>query len=378
MKIAINTRFLLKDGLEGVGWVSYELLQRIVRDHPDDEFIFIFDRPFHDSFIFGPNVRPVVIGPQARHPILWYYWFEWSLPKLLQREKPDLFFSLDGYCSLRTKVPTSLMIHDIAHQHFPEQVPLVSRYYYHHFVPQFLRRAEQVLTVSHFTKTDIVRRYAIPEEKITVVHNGSREGFRALETLEQEAVKSQYANGQDYFFYIGAVHPRKNIHRLIEAFDRYKSETGANTQLLIGGRFAWQTGVIKSTYEKAKYRAEIKLLGYLEEEELFRLMGAAKAFVYLSVFEGFGLPVLEAFHAEVPVITTNRSSLPEVAGQAALLVENPEDVAEITQALKKVSTDLEFRQTLVAEGRKQRKQFSWEKAAQAVYQQLESLYQQSR
>ena len=374
MKIAINTRFLLKDGLEGVGWVSYELLRRIVRDHPKDEFLFIFDRPYDESFVFGPNVRPIVIGPQARHPLLWYYWFERSLPRLLRREQPDLFFSLDGYCSLRTQVPTSLLIHDIAHQHFPDQVPWVSRHYYHHFVPRFLRRAERVLTVSHFTKADIVRRYAIAPDKITVVHNGSRKGFRVIEAAEQVAVRQRYAKGKPYFFYVGAVHPRKNIHRLIEAFDHFKERTGASHQLLIGGRFAWQTGTIRSAYENARHRDAIQLLGYLDETQHFRLMGASLAFVYLSVFEGFGLPVLEALHAEVPVVTTRRSSLPEVAGEAALYVENPEDTQEIARALERVSSDASLRRDLIARGRRQREQFSWERAAQQVYDQLRELY----
>lgn len=366
MKIVVNTRFLLKDGLEGVGWVSYELLQRMVHNHPEDEFVFLFDRPYDPMFIFGANVRPLVIFPQARHPFLWYWWFEFALPKVLQQEKPDVFLSLDGYTSLRTPFPTAMIIHDIAHQHFPEQVPLISKYYYHHFVPRFLRRVEQVITVSNFTKADIVRRYAIPEDKIEVVYNGCREGFQAMPPAVQSEVRAKYAGGAPYFFYVGAVHPRKNIHRLIQAFDQFKAATGAPHQLLIGGRFAWQTGLIKSTYDQATYQSDIHLLGYLSETELFRLMGSADCFVYLSIFEGFGLPVLEAFHAEVPVITANRSSLPEVAGDAALLVE-PEDIAAIVAAMRRVIEDPAFAAELVEKGRKQRERFSWERAAQEVY-----------
>ena len=144
--------------------------------------------------------------------------------------------------------------------------------------------------------------------------------------------------------------------------------------MLIGGRFAWQTGTIRSAYENARHRDAIQLLGYLDETELFRLMGASLAFVYLSVFEGCGLPVLEALHAEVPVVTTRRSSLPEVAGEAALYVENPEDTQELARALERVSSDASLRRDLIARGRRQREQFSWERAAQQVYDQLRELY----
>lgn len=366
MKVVVNTRFLLKDGLEGVGWVSYELLQRIVREHPEDEFVFLFDRPYDEMFIFASNVRPLVIFPPARHPFLWYWWFEFALPKVLKKENPDVFLTLDGYTSLCTSFPTVMMIHDIAHQHFPEQVPLISKYYYHHFVPRFLKRVEQVITVSNFTKADIIRRYEIPKEKIEVIYNGCREGFQTLEITEQQKVREKYAQGCPYFFYVGAVHPRKNIHRLIQAFDRFKKETGAPHKLLIGGRFAWKTGVIKNTYEAAAYQQDIELLGYLAEEDLFRLMASTSCFVYLSMFEGFGLPVLEAFHAEVPVITANRSSLPEVAGEAALLID-PEDISAIVEAMKQVIFEKDLAGTLVARGRIQREQFSWSRAARAVY-----------
>lgn len=376
MKVVVNTRFLLKDRLEGVGWVTYEVLQRMVQAHPEDEFVFLFDRPYDDSFIFGSNVTPLVVFPQARHPFLWYWWFEWAIPKIIQAENPDVFLSFDGYTSLRTNYPTVMMIHDIAHQHFPEQVPLIYKYYYHHFVPKFLNRVEQVLTVSDFTKKDIVQRYAINPAKIKVIYNGCRAGFRPVSANKKIAIQKKYANGLPYFFYVGAVHPRKNIHRLIQAFDQFKKESGAPHQLLIGGRFAWQTGVIKSTYEQATYKDEIQLLGYLSEDVLYDLMGSTDCFVYLSIFEGFGLPVLEAFHAEVPVITANKSSLPEVAGDAAILVQ-PDDIEEIVKAMKKITQEDQVAKDLVDKGKQQRNKFSWETAAVEVYNSLEKLVAQN-
>ena len=130
MKIAINTRFLLPNKLEGIGWFSYEVLKRWVAWHPEHEFIFIFDRKYDERFIFDKNVTPVVAFPPARHPFLFYLWFEWALPTVFAKHKVDAFMSPDGFMSLRSKVPTQLVIHDIAWKHFPEQVPYWYRKHY--------------------------------------------------------------------------------------------------------------------------------------------------------------------------------------------------------------------------------------------------------
>ncbi len=367
MRIAVNARFLLKDKLEGIGWFTHEVCRRLVNDHPEHEFLFVFDRFFDQDFIFASNVIGVPLPPPARHPLLWYCWFEWSLPFLFRQYQPDVFFSPDGYLSLRSKAPTAMVTHDIAHVHFPEQLPLLVRKYYHYFVPRYIKKAESIITVSNFVKNDIVSTYKVPEKKIRVACNGAREAFRPLEEAEKAKIKAQYSKGADYFFYLGAVHPRKNVHRLIQAFDLFKQQNNLPVKLLIGGRFAWQTGEVKTAYEQAIHQSDIHFLGYLKEEEVPGLMGAATALTYPSNFEGFGIPILEALHCDVPVITSEVSSMPEVAGEAGILV-NPEKVHEIAAAMKVVLVDEKKRSGMIEEGREWRKQFSWEKAAEVCYQ----------
>ncbi len=119
LKIAVNTRLLLPDKMEGIGYFAYETLLRITRAHPDVEFHFLFDRPYDSSFIFSDNVKPVVLFPPARHPFLWYWWFEWSVAGYLKKNKFDLFLSPDGYCSLSSDTPTLAIQHDIAFEHYP-------------------------------------------------------------------------------------------------------------------------------------------------------------------------------------------------------------------------------------------------------------------
>ncbi len=369
MKIAINTRFLLQNQMEGVGWFTYEVLRRLVTQHPEDEFIFLFDRPYSPEFIFAENVTPVVIFPPARHPLLWYWWFEWSIPAALKKHRPDVFFSPDNYLSLSTKVKTVLVMHDIAHVHYPGEVPFLAEKYYRHFVPKFVKKAHKIVSVSDFTKADICRHYAVDPSKIAVACNGCKEYFKTIPPSEKEKIKQQYAEGEDYFFYIGAIHPRKNIHRLILAFDQFKKTTKASVKLLLGGRFAWQTGEIKDAFEKAEFKKDIVFLGYLKNEELPGFIGSALALTYVSLFEGFGVPLLEAMHTETPIITSNVSSMPEVAGNAALLID-PNSVISIAGAMEIIYKDEDLRRTLIENGRQQRKKFNWQIATDIIYEAL--------
>ncbi len=370
--IAVNARFLLPDKLEGIGWYTHEVVRRLVAWHPDWNFVFLFDRPFDKRFLFAPNVTGVVVPPPSRHPLLWYIWFEWTLPAALKRCGADVFFSPDGYCSLSAPVKTLMVTHDLAHLHFPAEIPYAARYYYNHFVPRYLRRAEAVLTVSEFTKADIVHRYGLSGNKISVAGNGCREGFVPVSESEKALIREKYSSGHPYFLYLGAVHPRKNIHRLIRAFDRFKAETGAPVKLLIGGRFTWQTGIIRSAWEAAEYKKDILFMGYVPETELPKLTAAALALTYVSLFEGFGVPLLEAMHCDTPVLTSNVSSLPEVAGDAALKVA-PENTDEIASALKRLYEDAPLRASLVEAGRRRRTHYSWDAAAMVAEQALLNL-----
>lgn len=369
MKIAVNTRFLLKDKLEGIGQVTYELLKRMVANHPEDEFIFLFDRPFDKEFVFAQNVKPIHAFPPARHSYLWYWWFEMSIPRILKREKVDVFFSPDGYCSLATEVPTVMITHDIAHVHYPNQLPDWALKYYNKYVPQFLEKADQIITVSKATKKDVVKTYGVDENKIQVIYNGCGDEFKPIDLSIQQSIRKKYTDGEDYFFYIGSINPRKNIHRLIEAFDLFKKKSGSTTKLLLGGRFAWKPEIIQNAFDASSYQSDIRFLDYIEKEELPKILGSAKALTYVSMLEGFGIPIVEAMNAEIPIITSNVSSMPEVAGQAALLVD-PLNVNYIANALLEIDRDEELREELVRKGRVERKRFDWDLAAERVYEVL--------
>lgn len=370
MKIAVNARFLLPGKLEGLGWYTHELVRRIAALHPEDEFILLFDRPFDPAFVYGDNIRPLVLFPPSRHPFLWYWWFEYAVPRALRQSTAEVFFSPDSYLSLSTSVPTVMTTHDIVPLHSPEQLPFWTRHYYSHFLPRFLRRADQVLTVSDYVKSDILQTVSgVEAERIHVIGNGCRSGFRPLSAPEQEEVRREFSQGKPYFFYTGAIHPRKNIPRLIRAFDQFKKNTSSPAVLILAGRFAWNTGEVYTAVQQSPYQSDIVLTGYVPEEQLVRLMAAAYAFIYVSLSEGFGLPPLEAMHCEVPVIAANTTSLPEVCGEAALLTD-PYSETAIANSMKSLWDNPQLATTLVQKGRAQRLKFSWDKAAVEVYDQI--------
>ena len=372
MNIAINARFLLPGQLEGIGWYTCEVVRRMAVRHPEDTFWLLFDRPYDERFRFGPNVHLKVVPPPARHPLLWLAWFEWSLPRALRRLGADVFLSPDNYCSLRASTPTVMVMHDIAYAHFPMHIPWLSRAYYRYFVPRYLERAERILTVSNFTRKDLIDTLEVEPEKVQVAHNGPREVFQPLSSEKQQSIRARFSNGKPYFLYIGAIHPRKNVHRLIRAFDRFKEQTGAPHQLLLAGRWAWQTGEVRTAYEGSRHQSSIRFLGYLEDKQLAEVLGAAFAMTYVSLWEGFGLPVLEALYAEVPVIYADATSLPEVAGPAGLKVD-PLSEEAIALAMRQLVEKKDLASKLVEIGRRQRVLFSWEDTAEVVYQILQIL-----
>ncbi len=196
MRIAVNTRFLLKEYLEGYGRFIYEIFLRITKNYPEHEFIFIFDRPYEERFIFSENIKPVVTGPPARHPLLWKLWYDVKIPAVLKKYKADVFVSCDGFCSLNTKTPQCLVLHDLAFLHYPSFIRKSHYLYYKRYTPKFLKTAASVATVSEFSKNDVLSHYKnFALSKIDVVYNGVSNGFHPA----SEEAKKSFSFIQDPF-----------------------------------------------------------------------------------------------------------------------------------------------------------------------------------
>ncbi len=373
MKIAVNTRLLLPGKLEGIGWFTYETLKRVTRDHPEHEFHFIFDRPYSKEFIFSDNVIPHIAYPQARHPVLWYLFFEYGLPHVVKKIKPDLFLSTDGWIPLHLPVPVVNVIHDLNFVHHPEFIKPVVQAYYDRFFRKFAQKATRLATVSEFSKQDLHQSYQIPLENIDVVYNGVNTKFRPFTEKEQEEVRQQYTAGTPFFLFVGLIHKRKNLDNIFKAFDRFKENDATRTKFIVVGEKKWWRGDIEDAYLEMKHKEDVIFLGRQGMETLTSLMASATALLYPSLFEGFGIPIIEAFQAETAVITSNLTSMPEISGGAALCID-PYSVAEIEEAMRNISTDFELRKMLINKGKQRRNIYSWERSAKLLWECIERCF----
>lgn len=369
MVVAVNTRFLLPGSLEGTGYFTKEVLRRITVNNPGHRFHFFFDRPFDERYLFSSNVQGHVLSPPARHPLLWKYWFDVKVPRLLKKLKADVFLSPDGQCSLTTKVPQVLVVHDLAFLHRPEGYQKSHLLYYKRYTPRFISKAKAVLTVSEFSKKDIVDKYKTDEKKIQVVYNGVKDVFNPIDFAEQENVKESYTGGFAYFLYAGAIHPRKNLLNLLKAFSIFKRRLQSSLKLVLAGRLAWKNEELLTLLKTYKYKDDVVLTGYLSEEALAKLTASAYAVVYPSLFEGFGVPVIEAMACGVPVLTSKGSSMEEISEGAALYFD-PQNVEEMGDALMRIYKDEEGKKVLIKKGLKIAEKYSWEKTADAVWEEL--------
>ena len=367
MIIAVNTRFLLADYLEGYGYFIYETFKRITHQHPEHQFIFIFDRPFDKRFEFGKNVKAVVTGPAARHPLLWKWWYDIKVPTVLRKYKADVFVSPDGFCSLRTKVPQCLVVHDLAFLHYPAFNKKSHLLFYKKYTAKFIDKAASVATVSQYSKQDIINQYKTEATKIDVVYSGVKEIFQPVTEEEKIATKNKYTEGKEYFVYAGAIHPRKNLLNLLKAFSVFKKRQQTGMKLVLAGRLAWKYQSFIENLKSYKYRNDVVMTGYVEEKELVKLIGSAYGLVYPSLLEGFGVPVLEAMQCNVPVITSINTSMQEIAKDTALFAE-PDNYKDIGEKMMLLYKDENLRKELIEKGKLVAAEYNWDRTAELLWQ----------
>ena len=261
-----------------------------------------------------------------------------------------------------------ITIHDVTPLLYPETHGRMQVYYHRFILPRVLDRADAVITISECSKRDILRCYGIAESKLHVVYNGVDARFAPGLSRDSDFTKSLPAR---YILNIGTLEARKNLPRLIEAFALARKK-GLTHPLVIGGVKGWRMSQLANIVEQCGVSQAVHFLGYVDDADIPALYANAEFFVYPSLYEGFGLPVLEAMGCGTPVITSNVSSLPEVAGDAALLID-PRDVQDLAEKLLQMAGCAELRATLAEKGLAQAARFSWEKTARETLQVYERL-----
>lgn len=291
----------------------------------------------------------------------------------LKRRPVDVLhvqYTAPPFCS----VPVVATIHDLAFEHMPETFTRRGSFQLKLTVRRTAQRAVRIATVSEYSRQDLLRTYKLPPEKVAVTYNGIESHFTTqAESNEAEDVRQRFGISRDYLLAVGSLQPRKNLIRLIRAYAKLRSENENFTpQLVIVGRKLWLADGIFAEVRKQTWAHDVILTGYASDQDLPKLYRQATAFVYPSLFEGFGLPPVEAMACGTPVVTSNVSSLPEVTGEAALLID-PLDQSAIESALLEIMNDQSLRAQLREQGIEQAKKFTWRATAEKTLQ----LYQES-
>lgn len=288
------------------------------------------------------------------------------LPFSIQRLKIDLFHGLDHigipYIYKSKTCKYVVTIHDLITRLYPDKFTVKHRWVQNSLLLPILQKAEKIVAVSSATKNDIKKFYPEYVNKTKVIYEGVEPQFSSRSGPDAERIRKKYKIDFKYFLFLGTVEPRKNIERVVEAFVLLKQEKKVEHKLVITGRKGWTYREILRKIVKTPFSQDIIFTGFVEDDDLPFLYSGADIFLYPSLYEGFGLPVLEAMACGTPVITSNLSSLPEIAGDAAIQI-NPLCIEEIAESMDRLSQDYELKEELRKKGLERVKLFTWEKAA---------------
>jgi glycosyltransferase involved in cell wall biosynthesis len=291
----------------------------------------------------------------------------------LLRHPPDVLFVPSHVLPLVCPVPGVVTVHDLGYLAYPETHRRFDRWYLDWTTRRHTRVAAHLLVDSEATRHDLIRHYQADPGRITVVHPGLDPVFRPIENPDQRAeVRSRYGIRSDYIIHVSTLHPRKNIARLLDAFEsiHHSPFTIHHSQLVLAGKPGWLSDDLITRATAMGDR--VRLTGHVNQADLPALISGARALVMPSLYEGFGFPVLEAMACGTPVVASNVSSLPEVAGDAALFID-PHDTDALAKALARILTDEDLRAELRQRGLERARHFTWQRAAQQTLTILENV-----
>jgi glycosyltransferase involved in cell wall biosynthesis len=349
----------------GIGTYIRNLLQQLARIDQVNEYVLLC-RPVDVAVAaeLGPNFRAVA-EPAKPYSLR----EQFRVPIDLRREQVDLFHAPHYVLPPLAQCKMVVTIHDVIHLLFPQYLPNRLAYAYARAsLWAATKRADRILTVSETSKNDILRRFKVPAQKIVVIYNAFDERFKMQPSEEDVTrVRERYQLNHRFVLYVGNIKPHKNLERLIDAFDRLRRGGFDDLRLLIIGDEISKFPALRRAVHRHKLHKHVRFLGFVPIETLAVLYRLADVFVFPSLYEGFGLPPIEAMASGAPVVTSNVSSLPEVVGDAALLVD-PYDPDSIADGCRQVLTDAQLRATLCARGRAQAEKYSWRQSIEQVHQ----------
>jgi glycosyltransferase involved in cell wall biosynthesis len=373
MLIGIDASRAVGAQATGTEIYSQHLIRALFDLAPDRHFRLYFNRPPDGDAYRAANVEQRVI----QFPRLWTHI---RLALEVTRHPPDVLFVPSHVLPILHPRCSVVTVHDLGYLHFPDAHPFAQRLYLDASTRWNARASARVIADSQATKDDLIHHYHTPAEKIVVAYPGLDPALRRVEDAQRiQTVKSRHGIDGDYLLYLGTLQPRKNLSRLIEAFGRslgsddFSRQPGRATKvattnplkLIIAGKKGWLYDNLFSQVTRLGLNNRVIFIGYVPDADKAALISGATALVFPSLYEGFGFPVVEALACGTPVVCSNTSSLPEAAGDAALLVD-PLDVDALAAAIERITSDAALRWTLIARGYVQAGQFTWRACARMV------------
>jgi len=366
MLIGIDASRALKEEKTGTENYSWNLIQALAKVDKNNRYVCYFNSYPQILDISQPNISTKVIRAPR-------FWTQGRLAFECFIRPPDILFVPAHTIPVirRPGLKTIVTIHDLGSEFLAEYHKFPQKLYLNWSTEFVAKNATHLIAVSESTKKDLSRSLKVPGKRVSVVYEGiSTETFYPRESWEIKAAKAKYGVNKSYFLYVGTIQPRKNLVLLIQAFAKANLR---GVDLVLAGSRGWLTKEIYQAPEKFSIKDKVHFLGYVPDDDLSALYSGAKSLLFPSLYEGFGLPILEAFASRCPVLTSNQGATAEVAGKAALLV-NPKDVNDIAAKIKKLSTNEKLRNSLIAKGAERVKEFSWEKTAKETVKVFEKVY----
>ena len=361
MHIAIDASRTTVKRVTGTEHYARQLTHHLIQlndslDQPHQISLYFRDEPATDLFPNSPNVRNRVIP----FPRLWTHL---RFAHAIWQDRPDVTFVPSHTLPIAFRGKSIVTVHDLGFRYFPHAHPTVQRFYLDATTGMSQARADIVLADSQATAADLHKFYGTSPEKIRVIYPGVDQ----LNITNRETIRQKYELPDTYFLFLGTLQPRKNIKRIIQAFTMWKQQTPSDIALVLAGGKGW---LFDETWLQGT--SDVILTGYIDEVDKGALYAESLGLVFPTLYEGFGFPVIEAMHCHTPVIASNTSSLPELVGEAGLLVD-PEEVTAIANAMDKLYQDVGLRQSLIQKGIQQAQKFTWEQTAQQTWSALQSL-----
>jgi len=368
MLIAMDARAANNAQISGGGIYLKSLIEAIARLDTENSYCLYLNQPKSEFFPkYGANFTTKIL----RAP---YGWTQFRLPISLFSDKPDIYFSYHHWLPLVTpKCKKIVTIHDLAFLNYPEYFGKGIANYLKYSTRNAIQKADKIITISQYSKNDIIVNYNVNEEKICVIYHGYDRIFDIQRNPEtSRRILNKYNISHEYLFFLGDLHLRKNPIRSIDAFQQFKGKHQTDHKLVIAGRSDYLADRIFAHANNNKIKEHVVFTGYIDRNDLPYLMSSATALLFPSLFEGFGIPLLEAMASSTPIITSNITSMPEIVGDAGILID-PYDANSIEAAIEEIVFDRSKREYLIAAGLKRANNFSWDKTAKETLEVFNSL-----